>query len=277
MAPRAQVGAAAPRPQLRGQEEQRGSAVAAAGQQAGREAAGGSGGRPSGPRVSTAWWGRSPARTRVPAPTTSKTPPRPRAAPRGGWRTAAVAARRSSGTCRWTNCPGRAPSAMRGRPDERVVLPTPAPLQHLAAPGPGSSAVLMPGLEGADGQVAGQAGLDPLDDGGEAGQGGDAGDVGGHGGDADVVAVLPGPRPGGGVDDQVDLPARIRSTTLSGPSWPLRTTSASTPLRRRTPAVPVVATRVKPRSARRLAGSTMARLSALRTDRKATPLSGRAP
>ena len=49
------------------------------------------------------------------------------------------------------------------------------------------------------------------------------------------------------------------------------------PFRRNIAAVPSVATTVKPRSARRFAGNTMARLSALATDTNTVPEVGSDP
>ena len=72
-------------------------------------------------------------------------------------------------------------------------------------------------------------------------------------------------------------PARILSTTLPGPSLNLPTTSASTPLRRSTCAVPAVARTRKPRSASRLTGKIAARLSRLAMQTNTVPLVGSEP
>src|ERR1017187_8511436 len=77
-------------------------------------------------------------------------------------------------------------------------------------------------------------------------------------------------------------PARIRSTIVGSPSGPgpspcLRTIVARTPFLRRTSPVPRVAHISKPRSARRLTGNTMERLSLLATDTNARPFTGSDP
>ena len=71
----------------------------------------------------------------------------------------------------------------------------------------------------------------------------------------------------------------MRSTTVGSPSAPrpsedLRTDCAAMPLRRRTDAVPEVAMIVKPISAMRAAGNTMARLSVSAMEMKTAPLVG---
>jgi hypothetical protein len=69
-------------------------------------------------------------------------------------------------------------------------------------------------------------------------------------------------------------PRAIRSTTVSPPSETFATRATGTPARSRTPAVPLVARRRKPRSASRFAGKTIARLSRLATDTKTVPSVG---
>ena len=71
-------------------------------------------------------------------------------------------------------------------------------------------------------------------------------------------------------------PSLIRSTIVGSPSLPrpsedLRTARASIPFRRRTEAVPEVARIVKPSSAIRAAGSTIARLSVSAIEMKTVP------
>ncbi len=77
-------------------------------------------------------------------------------------------------------------------------------------------------------------------------------------------------------------PDRIRSTIVGSPSGPvpslcLRTIVARTPLRRSTSPVPSVAQISKPRSARRLTGKIIERLSLLATETNARPLTGSGP
>ena len=77
-------------------------------------------------------------------------------------------------------------------------------------------------------------------------------------------------------------PSRMRVTTVgsppgAAPSLCLRTILARTPFLRSTSAVPDVAQISKPRSARRLTGKTIARLSRLATDTNTRPLTGSDP
>ena len=71
-------------------------------------------------------------------------------------------------------------------------------------------------------------------------------------------------------------------TTVGSPSGPapslcFRTILARTPFLRSTSAVPYVAQISKPRSASRLTGNTMARLSLLAIDTNTRPLTGSEP
>jgi hypothetical protein len=88
------------------------------------------------------------------------------------------------------------------------------------------------------------------------------------------------------VDDEGHLTAADAAQDAAGTWLPvvvqrllgqLAYDSASTPLRRRTAAVPEVATTVKPRSASRLTGKIMCRLSRLATETKTVPLVGNPP
>src|SRR5438270_6253946 len=88
--------------------------------------------------------------------------------------------------------------------------------------------------------------------------------------------LLPG-APNGVLTTMSTSPARIRSTTLPGPSLYLPTTSQGTPLRRSTCAVPDVASTRKPRSASRLTGKIADRLSRLATDTNTVPDVGSEP
>jgi hypothetical protein len=72
-------------------------------------------------------------------------------------------------------------------------------------------------------------------------------------------------------------PARMMSTMFSAPSKCLRTTVHGIPLRRSTSAVPEVASTSKPRSASRLTGKIIARLSRFATDTKTLPEVGSEP
>ena len=67
----------------------------------------------------------------------------------------------------------------------------------------------------------------------------------------------------------------MSSATLCGPSDTFATRSTTMPARSSTPAVPLVATKRKPRSASRFAGKTIARLSRFATDTNTVPLVGR--
>src|SRR5215472_10803758 len=77
-------------------------------------------------------------------------------------------------------------------------------------------------------------------------------------------------------------PSRMRVTTVGSPPGPapslcFRTILARTPFLRRTSAVPDVAQISNPRSASRLTGKTMARLSLFATDTNTRPLTGSDP
>ena len=85
-----------------------------------------------------------------------------------------------------------------------------------------------------------------------------------------------GARPNGVLITRSMSPARIRASTLSSASLTLATRSTAIPARSRTPAVPPVARSRNPRSARRFAGKTIARLSRFATDTKTVPSTGRA-
>src|SRR4029453_14229071 len=83
-----------------------------------------------------------------------------------------------------------------------------------------------------------------------------------------------GPRPNGVFTTRSTSASRIRSTTGRPPSAAFATLESAIPARSSTAAVPRVASRRNPRSARRLAGYRIDRLSRLATDRKIVPCLG---
>ena len=102
-----------------------------------------------------------------------------------------------------------------------------------------------------------------------------------HGTPAAAAAILiaepslRGERPNGVLTIRSTPPSRISSATLFGPSLTFATRSTGMPARERTPAVPLVASNRKPRSASRFAGNTIARLSRFATDTNTVPDVGR--
>ncbi len=80
-----------------------------------------------------------------------------------------------------------------------------------------------------------------------------------------------GPRPNGVFTTRSTSASRIRSTTERPPSETFATLETAIPARSSTAAVPRVASRRNPRSARRLAGYRIDRLSRFATDRKIVP------
>src|SRR5712691_7591272 len=84
-----------------------------------------------------------------------------------------------------------------------------------------------------------------------------------------------GSLPNGVLMTRSTRPASISSTALGLPSDRLRTVVTGTPALDRSPAVPSVARRVTPRSARRRAGRTTERLSRLATEMNTVPPAGR--
>ena len=84
-----------------------------------------------------------------------------------------------------------------------------------------------------------------------------------------------GSLPNGVLMTRSTRPASISSTALGLPSDRLRTVVTGTPALDRSPAVPSVARRVNPRSARRRAGRTTERLSRLATEMNTVPPAGR--
>src|SRR4029450_11480713 len=83
-----------------------------------------------------------------------------------------------------------------------------------------------------------------------------------------------GPRPNGVFTTRSTSASRIRSTTERPPPETLETLETAIPARSSTAAVPRVASRLKPRSARRLAGYRIDRLSRFATERKIVPSRG---